>query len=324
MTAHPTDPRRILMVRGGDHRWVRHDRALLRALQLGGHTVVAKLLLLFGTEEQQRRYLPRMATGELVGAIAMTEPGTGSDLQSVKTTARRDGDEYVINGSKTFITNSSHAGLVVIVARTGGEGASGISLVVAEVDGLEGFERGRVLQKIGQHGQDTRELAFTDMRVPVANLLGEEEGQGFYQLMTQLPQERLAIAVGAVGSAELAYELALDYTKERTAFGKPISAFQNTRFTLAEVSTDVMAARTFLDHCIQLPIEGRLDAATASRAKYWTTDVQCDVIDRCLQLFGGYGYMLEYPIARLYAGARVQKIYGGTNEIMKELISRTL
>ncbi|MGO4242336.1 acyl-CoA dehydrogenase family protein, partial [Janibacter sp. RAF20_2_2] len=171
---------------------------------------------------------------------------------------------------------------------------------------------------------DTRELAFTDMRVPVANLLGEEEGQGFYQLMMQLPQERLAIAVGAVASAELAVDLALAYTKERTAFGKPISAFQNTRFTLAEVSTDVMAARTFLDHCVALHVDGKLDAVTASRAKYWTTDVQCDVIDRCLQLFGGYGYMLEYPIARLYAGARVQKIYGGTNEIMKELISRTL
>lgn len=287
-------------------------------------SIVAHYLLTYGSEEQKQKWLPRMATGELIGAVAMTEPGTGSDLQNIKTTAKRDGDDYVINGSKTFITNSSHAGLVVVVARTGGEGAQGISLIVAEVEGLDGFERGRVLQKIGQHGQDTRELAFTDMRVPVANLLGEEEGQGFYQLMMQLPQERLAIAVGAVGSADLAVELATAYTKERTAFGKPISAFQNTRFTLAEVSTDVMAARTFLDYCIGLHVDGKLDAATASRAKYWTTDVQCDVIDRCLQLFGGYGYMLEYPIARLYAGARVQKIYGGTNEIMKELISRTL
>lgn len=287
-------------------------------------SIVAHYILGYGTEEQKQKWLPKMASGELVGAIAMTEPGTGSDLQNIKTTAKRDGDDYVINGSKTFITNSSHAGLVVVVARTGGEGAQGISLVVAEVDGLDGFERGRVLHKIGQHGQDTRELSFTDMRVPTANLLGEEEGQGFYQLMLQLPQERLAIAVGAVGSADLAVELATAYTKERTAFGKPISAFQNTRFTLAEVSTDVLAARTFLDYCIALHIDGTLDAATASRAKYWTTDVQCDVIDRCLQLFGGYGYMLEYPIARLYAGARVQKIYGGTNEIMKELISRTL
>lgn len=287
-------------------------------------SIVAHYLLGYGSEEQKRTWLPKMASGELVGAIAMTEPGTGSDLQRITTTARRDGDHYVINGSKTFITNASHAGLVIIVARTGGEGAEGISLIVAEVDELEGFERGRVLAKIGQHGQDTRELSFTDMRVPVANLLGEQEGQGFYQLMTQLPQERLVIAVGAVGSAELAYELALAYSKERTAFGKPIGSFQNTRFTLAEVGTDVLAARTFLDYCVGLHLDGRLDAATASRAKYWTTDVQCDVIDRCLQLFGGYGYMMEYPIARLYAGARVQKIYGGTNEIMKELISRTL
>ena len=287
-------------------------------------SIVAHYILNYGSEEQKQQWLPKMASGELIGAIAMTEPGTGSDLQNIKTTAKRDGDHYVINGSKTFITNSSHAGLVVVVARTGGEGAQGISLIVAEVEDLDGFERGRVLQKIGQHGQDTRELSFTDMRVPTANLLGEEEGQGFYQLMLQLPQERLAIAVGAVASAELAYELTLAYTKERTAFGKPIGVFQNTRFTLAEVGTDILAARTFLDYCVGLHVDGKLDAATASRAKYWTTDVQCDVIDRCLQLFGGYGYMLEYPIARLYAGARVQKIYGGTNEIMKELISRTL
>ena len=287
-------------------------------------SIVAHYLLQYGSQEQKMRWLPRMASGELVGAIAMTEPSTGSDLQAIRTTAKRDGEHYVVNGSKTFITNSSHAGLVVIVARTGGGGAQGVSLIVAEVDGLDGFERGRVLQKIGQHGQDTRELSFTDMRVPVANLLGEEEGQGFYQLMLQLPQERLAIAVGAVASADKAVELAIAYSKEREAFGKPISHFQNTRFTLAEVSTDVLAARTFLDYCIGLHIDGRLDAATASRAKYWTTDVQCDVIDRCLQVFGGYGYMLEYPIARMYAGARVQKIYGGTNEIMKELISRSL
>lgn len=287
-------------------------------------SIVAHYLLAYGSEEQKKRWLPRMASGELVGAIAMTEPGTGSDLQAIRTTAKREGDDYVINGSKTFITNSSHAGLVVVVARTGGEGAEGISLIVAEVDGLDGFERGRVLKKIGQHGQDTRELSFTDMRVPVANLLGETEGQGFYQLMMQLPQERLAIAVGAVASADLAVELAIAYSKERKAFGKPIASFQTLRFTLAEVSTDVLAARTFLDHCIGLHINEQLDAATASRAKYWTTDVQCDVIDRCLQVFGGYGYMMEYPIARLYAGARVQKIYGGTNEIMKELISRTL
>jgi acyl-CoA dehydrogenase len=287
-------------------------------------SIVAHYLLNYGSEAQKQKWLPAMARGELVGAIAMTEPSTGSDLQRIRTTARREGEHYVVNGSKTFITNSSHAGLVLIVARTGAEGAQGISLVVAEVDGLEGFERGRVLNKIGQHGQDTRELSFTDMRVPIENLLGDEEGQGFYQLMLQLPQERLAIAVGAVGSAEKAVELAVAYSKEREAFGKPIGHFQNTRFTLAEVSTDVLAARTFLDYCIGLHLTGRLDAATASRAKYWTTDVQCDVIDRCLQVFGGYGYMMEYPIARMYAGARVQKIYGGTNEIIQEHISRTL
>ena len=287
-------------------------------------SIVAHYLLQYGSEEQKQRWLPRMATGELVGAIAMTEPSTGSDLQAIRTTAKRDGDHYVINGSKTFITNSSHAGIVVVVARTGSEGAQGVSLIVAEVEHLDGFERGRVLQKVGQHGQDTRELSFTDMRVPVGNLLGEKEGQGFYQLMLQLPQERLAIAVGAIGSADKAVELAIAYSKEREAFGKPIGHFQNTAFTLAEVSTDVLAARTFLDYCIGLHLHEQLDAATASRAKYWTTDVQCDVIDRCLQIFGGYGYMMEYPIARMYAGARVQKIYGGTNEIMKELISRTL
>ncbi|GAA1139947.1 acyl-CoA dehydrogenase family protein [Ornithinicoccus hortensis] len=287
-------------------------------------SIVAHYLLAYGSEEQKQRWLPRMAAGELIGAIAMTEPSTGSDLQRIRTTARREGDHYVINGSKTFITNASHAGLVVIVARTGGEGARGISLILAEVEGADGYQRGRVLEKIGQHGQDTRELSFTDLRVPVENLLGEQEGQGFYQLMRQLPQERLAIAISAVGSADLAVELAVAYAKEREAFGAPIATFQHTRFTLAEVSTDVLAGRTFLDYCIGLHLDGRLDAATASRVKYWSTDLQCEVADRCLQIFGGYGYMMEYPIARLYAGARVQKIYGGTNEIMKELISRSL
>ncbi|YAL84712.1 acyl-CoA dehydrogenase family protein [Dermacoccaceae bacterium W4C1] len=285
-------------------------------------TIVAPYLQAYGSPEQKRRWLPKLASGELVGAIAMTEPTTGSDLQSIRTTARRDGDEYVINGSKTFITNGSHAGLIIVVARTGEQGAHGMSLIVAETADLPGFERGRVLDKIGAHGQDTRELSFTDVRVPVSNLLGDSEGQGFAQLMNQLPQERLAIAVGAVASAEKATELALAYTKEREAFGRPIAAFQNTRFTLAEVTTDVLAARTFLDHCIELHLAGDLDAATASRAKYWCTDLQGEVIDRCLQLFGGYGFMTEYPIARMYAAARVQRIYGGTNEIMKDLIAR--
>ena len=288
-------------------------------------TIVAHYVASYGTEEQKRRWLPGMVSGELVGAIAMTEPGTGSDLQAVRTTARREGDVYVIDGAKTFITNGTHCDLVIVVARTSAEpGARGLSLLVAETQGLSGFERGRVLEKIGMKGADTRELSFSDVRVPASNLLGPAEGQGFLQLMHQLPQERLAIAVGAVASAELAVELATAYAKERTAFGKTLLSFQNTRFVLAECKTDALAARTLVDHCIGLHLEGKLDAATASMAKYWTTDKQCEIIDRCLQIFGGYGYMLEYPIARMYAAARVQKIYGGTNEIMKELIARSL
>lgn len=293
-------------------------------------SIVAPYIATFGSEEQQARWLPRMASGELIGAIAMTEPGAGSDLQRIRTTARRDGEHYVINGSKTFISNASHAGIVIVVCRTGAEGAQGISLIAVETTDpitgapTAGFERGRVLDKIGLHGQDTRELHFADVRVPAANLLGPEPDQGFYQLMNQLPQERLAIAVGALGAAEYAVELATAYVKDREAFGRRLLDFQNTRFTLAEVSTEVLAGRTFLDHCIQLHLQGRLDPVTASRAKYWTTDLQCSVIDRCLQLFGGYGYVREYPIARLYAAARVQKIYGGTNEIMKDLIGRFL
>ena len=286
-------------------------------------TIVAHYILNYGNEEQKQRWLPKLASGELIGAIAMTEPGAGSDLQSLRTRAVCDGDAYVINGSKTFITNGSLCELLIIVCRTGGEGGQGLSLVVAETKDLPGFERGRVLEKLGQHGQDTRELFFSDMRVPAENLLGNE-GDGFAQLMVQLPQERLILAVGAVIAAEIAVDLTIDYTKNREAFGKPIMSFQNTRFVLAECLTETLAARTLLDYCIGLHLEGRLDAATASQAKYFTTDKQVEVIDRCLQLFGGYGYMVEYPIAKMYASARVQKIYGGTNEIMKELISRSL
>ena len=243
-------------------------------------TIVAHYLLNYGTEEQKRRWLLGMASGDLVGAIAMTEPGTGSDLQNIRTTARRDGDHYVINGSKTFISNGTHCDLLVIVARTSDDpGGRGVSLIVAQTKDLPGFERGRVLEKIGMKGQDTRELAFVDMEVPVGNLLGTQEGQGFSQLMMQLPQERLAIAVGAVAVAERAVDLTVEYAKDRKAFGRELLEFQNTRFVLAECKTEALAARTLLDHCITLHLEGKLDAATASMAKYWTTDKQCEIVD---------------------------------------------
>lgn len=286
--------------------------------------IVAHYLLEYGTQEQKERWLPELASGKMVAAIAMTEPDAGSDLQALRTTARRDGDEYVVNGQKTFISNGLHCDLLVIVVRTGREGAKGLSLLVAETAGLQGFSRGRQLEKLGLRYQDTMELFFEDMRVPAANLLGGEEGTGFVQLMQQLPQERLIIAVAGVAAAEKAVRLAIDYAKEREAFGRPIMRFQTVRFELAECRTETLAARTLVDHCIGLHLEGRLDPATASMAKYYATDVQCDIVDRCLQIFGGNGFMLEYPIARMYASARVQKIYGGTNEIMKELVSRTL
>ncbi|AKU14639.1 acyl-CoA dehydrogenase family protein [Luteipulveratus mongoliensis] len=288
--------------------------------------IVAPYVLHYGTEEQKHRWLPKMATGEMVGAIAMTEPGAGSDLQNLRTTARLsdDGEHYIVNGSKTFITNGSHANLIIIVARTGEEGGKGLSLIVAETEGLEGFERGQVLKKIGMHGQDTRELFFSDMRIPRENLLGGQEGQAFVQLMEQLPQERLVIAVSAAKVAELAVDVTVAYTKEREAFGRELLKFQNTRFVLAECATEARAVRTLVDHCVQQHLKGELDAASASMAKWYSTEKQCEVVDRCLQLFGGYGYMIEYPIARMYASSRVQKIYGGTNEIMKELIARTL
>ncbi|MDT0618622.1 acyl-CoA dehydrogenase family protein [Salinisphaera sp. P385] len=288
-------------------------------------TIVAHYVAAYATEEQKQRWIPAMASGEKVIGIAMTEPGTGSDLQAVRTTAARDGDHYVINGSKTFISNATHADLMIIVAKTDkAEGARGISLFVVEVDQAEGYERGRVLEKIGQHGQDTRELTFTDLRVPAENLLGGQEGQGFYQLMEQLPRERLIIGIAGVAMTEAAVMEAIKYAKLRTAFGQPIIQFQNTRFVLAECKTEVLAAKTFMDHCVQRYMDGNLDAATASMAKLYGTDKQVEIIDRCLQVFGGYGYLMEYPIAQMYAAARVQKIYGGTNEIMKELIGRSL
>ncbi|MFQ4150413.1 acyl-CoA dehydrogenase family protein [Arthrobacter sp. LAPM80] len=287
--------------------------------------IVAHYIAACGTEEQKRRWLPGMASGELVGAIAMTEPSTGSDLQSIRTRARLDGESYVINGSKTFITNGTHCDLLIIVARTSEEkGGKGLSLIVAETADLAGFERGRVLEKIGMHGQDTRELAFVDMRIPAEHVLGGVEGKGFIQLMQQLPQERLSIAVAAVAECEAAVREASAYALDRDAFGANLMSFQNTRFVLAECVADSLAARTLVDHCISEHMAGDLDAATASLAKFWCTDMQNKVTDRCLQIFGGYGYMTEYPIARRYAAARVQKIYGGTNEIMKELVARSL
>ena len=293
--------------------------------------IVAPYILHHGTEEQKRRWLPKMCTAEFISAIAMTEPGTGSDLQSVRTTARREGDEYVINGAKTFITNGQNANLVCVVCRTGdaGTGAKGISLVFVETDATEGardstpgFRRGRHLDKVGMKAQDTSELFFDDVRVPAENLLGLKEGQGFFQLMQELPQERLIIAVSGIGAMERALEETLAYAKERKAFGKTVWDFQNTKFKLAEVQATVLATRAYVDACMSAHLKGELDAARAALAKAWVSEQQCKVMDECLQLFGGYGYMMEYPIAELYVDARVQRIYGGTNEIMKELASR--
>ncbi|MFC8386880.1 acyl-CoA dehydrogenase family protein [Nocardia sp. NPDC057272] len=286
--------------------------------------IVAHYVLAYGTEEQKKHWLPKMASGEVVGAIAMTEPGTGSDLQAVKAKAIRDGDEYVINGSKTFITNGAQADLIILVAKTDPtQGASGVSLVLVEAD-REGFRRGRVLDKIGQKGQDTSELFFEDVRVPVTNLLGTQEGQGFIQLMQQLPQERLIVSMGAVAGMEVALDHTLRYTKEREAFGRPVFGFQNTKFKLAEVATEARIARVFIDDCVEKHIRGELDIPTVAMAKWWTTDKAMQIADTCLQLFGGYGYMNEYPIARMWVDNRVQLIYAGTNEIMKEIIARSL
>ncbi len=286
--------------------------------------IVAHYVNSYGTEAQKTTWLPKLASGEVVGAIAMTEPGTGSDLQNIKAKAVKDGDDYVINGSKTFITNGGQADLVIVVVKTDtAEAAAGISLVLVETE-REGFRRGRRLQKIGQQGQDTSELFFEDVRVPQANLLGTAEGQGFFQLMAQLPQERLLVATGSVAAMEIALAETLRYTKEREAFGRPIFNFQNTKFTLAEVATEARVARVFLDDCIVKHIKGELDIPTVAMAKYWTTDRASKVLDDCLQLFGGYGYMAEYPISRAWVDNRVQRIYAGTNEIMKEIISRSL
>jgi acyl-CoA dehydrogenase len=289
------------------------------------NAIVAPYIFHCGTEEQKKRWLPRLASGELVAAIAMTEPGTGSDLQSVKTTARLDGNQYMINGSKTFITNGGTANFVIVVAKTDPtQGSRGISLLVVETDEVEGFRRGRVLDKIGQKANDTAELFFDEVRVPTSNLIGVGEGQGFVQLMQQLPQERLIIALQAMAVIERALETTIAYVKERKAFGKPLLDFQNTQFKLAECKTEATVAKVFCNHATGLLLDKKLDPFMASMAKLWLTEVQCRVVDECLQLHGGYGYMNEYPIARMYADSRVQKIYGGTNEIMKVLIARSL
>ena len=305
---------------------VMEEAARINATGLGWglHSeIVAPYLLHYGSEALKQKYLPKMASGEMVGAIAMTEPGAGSDLQGVRTTAVKDGDHYVLNGSKIFITNGYLCDLVIVVAKTDpAKGAKGTSLLVVDTS-MPGFSKGKPLEKAGMKAQDTCELFFDNVRVPAENLLGEE-GNGFVYLMQELPWERLQIAVIAMASAEAAIDWTVTYTRERKAFGQEIMKFQNTRFKLAELKTEVQIGRVFVDRCIDLLLENKLDPATASMAKYWCTDLQFKVMDECVQLHGGYGYMWEYPITRAWADARVQRIYGGTNEIMKELISRSL
>jgi alkylation response protein AidB-like acyl-CoA dehydrogenase len=289
--------------------------------------IVAPYILQYGTEAQKRKYLPKLASGEMIGAIAMSEPAAGSDLQGIKSTAIKQADgSYLLNGSKTFITNGWHADLVIVVAKTNpAAGAKGTSLLLVE-RGMKGFDHGKRLKKLGLKAQDTAELFFDNVAVPAGNLLGGDafENKGFICLMEQLPWERMQIAVTAVASAQAAIDGTVQYVKERKVFGQPVAAFQNTRYTLAELQTEVQIARVFVDKCLELVCHDKLDTATASMAKYWTSDLQCKVMDECVQLHGGYGYMWEYPITRAYADARVQRIYGGTNEIMKEVITRAM
>ncbi len=303
-----------------------HARSLTGGFSNGVHSgIVAHYLLRYGTEAQKQRWLPKMASGEMVAAIAMTEPGAGTDLQAVRTKAVRDGDHYVINGAKTFITNGWHADLVCVVARTGPEaGGKGLSLIMVETQGQPGFRRGRLLDKVGQHSIDTAELFFDDMRVPAHQLLGSEEGQGFRQMMEQLPRERLIIAVGGVATLQRAIDETLAYVRQRQLFGQPLLAMQNTRFKLAECQTKATIAKSFVDDLVGRALRNELDLATAAMAKLWVTEAVGQVVDECVQLHGGYGYMTEYPIARMYADARVGRIYGGSNEVMKELIARSM
>jgi alkylation response protein AidB-like acyl-CoA dehydrogenase len=317
---------------GGGQRDFRFNAVLIEELTrcgasgpgFGVHTDINSAYLLdLCTDEQKARWLPGFASGELITAIAMTEPGAGSDLQGIATTAVRDGDHYVLNGAKTFISNGILSDLVIVVVKTApDEGYQGISLIVVE-RGMEGFERGRNLDKIGLKAQDTAEMFFDDVRVPVTNLLGEE-GQGFVYLMERLPQERLAIAVVAAAACERVLELTTEYVKSRTAFGRPVGSFQNSRFAIAEMATETQIARVFVDRCITELGAGTLKVADAAMAKWWTTELQKRVVDRCLQLHGGYGYMSEYPISKAWLDTRIQTIYGGTTEVMKEIIGRTM
>jgi acyl-CoA dehydrogenase len=315
---------------GGDFR---HEAIVIDQMARRGltgmstsvHSIVAHYFLNHGTPAQKQRFLPRLASGEIVGAIAMTEPGAGSDLQGIRTRALPAGNQYILNGSKTFITNGSLAGVVLVVAKTDPtQGARGTSIMIVETENCEGYKRGRVLDKMGLKAQDTSELFFDDVRVPAENLLGGAEGQGFFQLMSDLPYERLMIAVGALSAIEGAYEATLAYVRDRKAFGKPIADLQNTKFKLANVATTANVARAFVDRCITDYLAGKLDTATASMAKLWLSEEQGKAIDECVQLFGGYGYMNEYLVTRMYADARIQRIYGGTSEIMREVIARAM
>jgi acyl-CoA dehydrogenase len=303
-------------------------RAGFTGIGFGLHSeIVAPYILQYGTEAQKQKYLPKLVSGEMVGAIAMSEPAAGSDLQGVKTTALLQADgSYLINGSKTFITNGWHADLVILVAKTDpAAGAKGTSLFLIE-KGTPGFDKGKRLKKMGLKAQDTSELFFNDVKASADQLLGGPamQGRGFFCLMEQLPWERLQIAIGGIAAAQAAIDWTLQYVKDRKVFGQAVGNYQNTRYTLAELQTEVQVARVFVDKCCELITQDKLDTATASMAKYWCTDLQCKVMDECVQLHGGYGYMWEYPITRAYADARVQRIYGGTNEIMKEVISRSM
>lgn len=291
------------------------------------NVILAPYLVQYATEDQRRRWLPPMASGDLVAALAMSEPGAGSDVQAIRTSARRDGDEYVVNGQKTFITHGHTADLICLAVKTDtreANGVRGFSLLMVEADKTNGFRRGRLLDKVGLKAQDTAELFFDDARVPAANLLGGIEGRGFYQLMEQLAKERLNIAMQALALTEAAINETIAYVKERHIFGKRLLDFQNTRMVFAEAKTTTAVTRVFVERCIEKLVSGTLDAETAAMAKWWATDKQCAIIDDCVQLHGGYGYMLEYPIARMWTDGRIQKIWGGSNELMKDLIARAL